>query len=147
MEILRLRAKNTFLDLNELEHYENLKEVHLRDFFDPMQAYLRFSSDHAVKKAPFPMLKRCTHLRRLTLATLKTLPFPSSEDLCDFIMELNQLTYLHIIYDHRWTCDHFKSLVDEVEAFVLPRRPNFKFYVSCCKKLNKRRVPDEFFPY
>jgi hypothetical protein len=37
-------------------------------------------------------------------------------------------------------CEHFKSFVDEVKAFVLPLRPNFKFYVSCCEMFDESRV-------
>jgi hypothetical protein len=122
-------------DLAELEHYENLKEAHLCWVKDPEE------------EAPL-ILKRCTNLRRLTLAKWKKLSSPSSEELCDFIMELKHLTFLHIIYGDIPRCDHFKSLVDQVEAIVLPYRPNFKFYVSCCSKFDKNGVPGrEFFIY
>ena len=116
----------TLRDLAELERYENLKEVHLR-----------WLDDHSVKRV-LPMLKRCTNLRRLTLAKRKKHLFPSTKELCDFIMELEQLTFLHIIYDYRWKCDHFKTLVYLVKSFFLPRRPNFKFYVSCCSDFSNR---------
>ena len=119
--------------LAELEHYTNLKEVHLR-----------WSVDTSVKEA-LSMLKRCTNLRRLTLAKWKETSFPSSEELCDFIMELKNLTFLHIIYRDISNCKHFKSLVDEVKAFVLLRRPNFKFYVSCCSKFEKLHVSSREF--
>ena len=123
-------------DLAELEHYENLKEAHLR-----------LLDDHSVKDA-LPLLQRCTNLRRLTLAKLEETSFPSSEELCDFIMELKHLTFLHIIYRDISNCKHFKSLLDEVKAFVLPGRPNFKFYVSCCSRFAKNRVSGrEFFSY
>ena len=123
-------------DLAELEHYENLKEAHLQWVKDP-------------EKQTLPLLQRCTNLRRLTLAKWEETSFPSSEELCDFIMELKHLTFLHINYQiqNESYCDHFKSLVDEVKAFVLPRRPSFKFYVSCCKKFGESRVPIEFFCY
>ena len=115
--------------LAELEHYTNLKEVHLW-----------WSVDTSVKEA-LSMLKRCTNLRRLTLKKTRRLS-TSSEELCDFIMELKQLTFLHIIYDHRYDCYLVKSVVDRVEAFVLLRRPNFEFYLSCCSKCESR-VPRE----
>jgi len=121
-------------DLADLEHYTNLKEAHLRWFYDP-------------DKEALPLLKKCTNLRRLTLGKWKKLSLPTSEELCDFITELKDLTFLHIIYRDIFYCNHFKSLVDEVKAFVLPCRPNFKFYISCCYKFNEYRVPREFFYY
>jgi hypothetical protein len=124
-------------DLAELEHYKNLKEVHLRWIYDfPVEEALR-------------LLKRCTNLRRitLTLTRMKELHFPSFIELRDFIMQMKHLTYLHIIYDDIPNCGHFKSEVDEVTAFILPRRPNFKFYVSCCSKFDEFRVPRREFSY
>ncbi len=133
-EIHRLNYLNiTLQDLAELEHYTNLKEAHLR-----------WLVDSSVKEALL-MLKRYTNLRRLTLAIWKKLFFPSSEELCDFTMELKDLTFLHIIYGDILRCFHFKSVVDQVKSFVLPRRPNFEFYVSCCSKFPDSRVPTEFF--
>ena len=49
-------------------------------------------------------------------------------------MKMEHLTFLHIIYIICDPRDHFKSEVDEVNAFVSPRRPNLKFDVSCCQK-------------
>jgi preprotein translocase subunit Sec63 len=121
----------TLPDLAELEYYANLKEAHLHSLVDT-----------SVKEA-LPILKRCTHLRRLTLASLKRAPFPSSEELCDFIMELKDLTFLHIIYRDSFQCNHFKSEVDGVKDFVLPLRPNFKFYISCCDMFKKSRVSEK----
>ena len=121
-------------DSAELKHYENLKEAHLR--------WLDLSSVTEALK----WLKKCTNLRRLTLGSWKIFYFPSSEELCDFIMESKHLTFLHIIYRDISNCKHFKSLFDEVKAFVLPRRPDFKFYVSCCSHFAYYRVPGrEFF--
>jgi hypothetical protein len=122
----------TLQDLAELERHKNLKEVHL--------CWLNDSMEEA-----FKMLKGCTHLHRLTLKKWEKLHSLSPQDLRDFIMELKHLTFLHIIYFDDYNCDHFKSLVEEVKAFVLPRRPNFKFYVSCCSKFDEIRVPSEFF--
>ena len=137
MEILGVDSSVlTLRDLAELERYENLKEVHLR-----------WLDDHSVKRV-LPMLKRCTNLRRLTLMKWEKTSLPSSEELCDFIMELKHLTFLHIIYRDIFNCGHFKSLLDKVKAFVLPGRPNFKFYVSCCSRFAKNRVSGrEFFSY
>ena len=137
MEIIRASSfDRTLPDLAELEHSENLKEAHLR-----------WSNGHSMKDA-LPLLQRCTNLRRLTLAKWEETSFPSSEELCDFIMELKHLTFLHIIYRDISNCKHFKSLLDEVKAFVLPGRPNFKFYVSCCSRFAKNRVSGrEFFSY
>jgi hypothetical protein len=121
-------------DLADLEHYENLREAHLR-----------WLKDTSVTEA-LSMFKTCTHLRRITLEGETKLPFPSSEELCDFIMKLKHLTCLHIIfYRPQPKCHHFKALLDEVNAFVLPRRPNFKLYISCCSECHEYRVPNEFF--
>ena len=102
-------------DLAELEHYENLKEPHLC-----------WLGNSPVKDA-LPLFRRCTKLLRLTLAKWKETSLPSSEELSDFIMELKHLTFLHIIYRDIPKCDNFKSVVDEVKTFVLPRRPSLKF--------------------
>jgi hypothetical protein len=121
-------------DLAELEHYGNLKEVHLSWLDDPVAEAL-------------PMLKRCTHLRRLTLKSLYRRRFPSTEELCDFIMELKHLTFLHLTYDYYdyyRKCYHFKTVVDGVRDFVLFCRPNFKFYISCCYKFDESRVSENY---
>ncbi len=136
MEILRLSSSDITLPaLAELEHYENLKEAHLHWLYGP-----------SVKEA-LAMLQRSANLRRLTLAKGEEPSLPSSEELCDFIMKLKHLTFLHIPNGDIPNCGHFKSLVNEVKAFVLPLRPNFKFYVSCCSKFKESRVPRELFCY
>jgi hypothetical protein len=89
------------------------------------------------------MLKRCTNLRRLTNCKKTYFPFV----LCDFILELKDLKFVHITNFYISNCDYFESLVDQVKAFVLLRRPNFKFYVSCCFEFAESRVPSEFFYY
>jgi hypothetical protein len=120
-------------DLAELEYYENLKEAHLH-----------WSYDISVKEA-LPILKRCVNLRRSTLKKRKPdIGLPPSEEIYDFIMEMKHLTFLHIIFGYNPNCGHFESLVDQVKAFVLPRCPNFKFYVSCCSEFDESRVPGEF---
>jgi len=133
VEILRVTSSITLRDLAHLEHYGNLGEAHLRWFYDI-----------SVKEA-FSMLKRCTHLRRITLESGTKLPFPTAGELCEFMMEMKHLTFLHIIYRDNFQCNHFKSEVDQVKALVLPRRPNFEFYVSCCEKFCQSRIPREFF--
>ena len=123
MEILRVCAYMIRLrDLAELEHCGNIREVHLCWKFG-----------FSVKEA-LPILETCPNLRRLTMEKLVKLCFPPTEELCDFIMKMKHLTFLHIIYIDSDPCDHFKSEVDEVNAFVLPLRPNFKFDISCCEK-------------
>jgi hypothetical protein len=119
-------------DLAELEHYKNLKEVHLRCL-----------AGHGLKDVLLK-LRRCAHLRRFTLETRISLCypplFPTLEELCDFIMEVEHLTFLHFICRNTFDCKHFKSVVDAVKDFVLPLRPNFKFYFSCCEKFDEYRV-------
>ena len=117
----------TLPDLAELEHNENMNQFHLRWVDGPPLREI------------LPILKRCTNLRRITLDGGTRLPFPSSEELCDFIKNLKHLTCLHIIYGNS-TCNHFKSEVDQVKALVFPRRPNFTFYVSCCYEFRETRT-------
>ena len=85
MEVLRVSATITLRDLAELEHYKNLKEVHLSSLACPhVENFL-------------PMLKRCTNLRRLTLAHCKKTFSPVlARELCDFIMELKDLTFVQL---------------------------------------------------
>jgi hypothetical protein len=127
-----LNAYFTLQDLAEFEHYKNLKEAHLRCFLCPCV------------KDVLIMLERCTNLRRLTLETWINPFYPplfvTIGEFCDFIMELKHLTLLHIICRDNRKCDHFKSEVDGVNEFVLPRRPNFKFYISCCYMFDESRV-------
>ena len=121
----------------DLGHNENITEVHLRWLVGP-----------SVKKV-LQMLKRCTNLRRLSLETETFFPqidlslFPPLEELCDFIMELKHLTFLHFIYHYVHNCGHFKSEVDGVKDFVLPLRPNFKFYISCCEMFDESRASEK----
>jgi len=129
-------ASFTLEDLPALEHYKHLKEIHLRCFLCP-----------CLKDVLLMVLKTCTHLHRLTLETRISLfdppESPTLEEFCDFIMEMKHLTLLHIIGDYHgsyklirirkyedYICLHFKSEVDKVKEFVLPRRSNFKFYIS-----------------
>ena len=123
-------------DLADLEHYGNLKEAHLRWLDGP-----------SVKKA-LQILKRCTNLHRLTLGSTSAkwikLFLPPSTKLCEFIMKLKHLTFLHIIYHDVSDCVNVQSRVDEVKAFVLLGRPNFKFYVSYCSTFHESRVRSEF---
>jgi hypothetical protein len=121
VEILRVESFTiTLPDLAELEHYKNLKEAHLR-----------WSQGSSVRVV-LPMLKGCTNLRRLTLNRSTQFSFPSFKELCDFIMELKHLTFMHIIYFQNDRCNDLKAVCDQVNAFVLPCRPNFKFRLSCC---------------
>ncbi len=129
MEILRVYARKINLqDLTDLGNYEKINEVHLSWEHGP-----------SVRNA-LPMLKRYTNLRRLMLERWRKPCFPPLEELCQFIMELKHLTSLHIIYRDNFHCGHFKSEVDEVKKFVLPLRPNFKFYITCCRMFDKFRI-------
>jgi hypothetical protein len=121
VEILRVESFCiTLRDLAEFEHYNNLKEADLHWLHGP-----------SVKEA-LPILERCTNLRRLSLTRWTKLFFPPANEMCDFIMKLKHLTYLYIQYCDNRQCDHFKSVRDKVNEFVLHRRPNLKFYLSCC---------------
>ena len=121
VEILRVESFGiTLRDFAELEHYKNLKEADLHWLDGP-----------SVKVA-LTKLERCTNLRRLSLTRWKKQFFPPVNEICDFIMKLKHLTYLNIKYCDNRQCDHFKSVRDKVNEFVLHRRPNFKFCLSCC---------------
>jgi hypothetical protein len=129
VEVLRVDSwKISLQDLADLEHYKNITQVHLIWVQGP-----------SVTEA-LQMLKRCTNLSRLTLERWTQLFFPPSQELCGSIMEMKQLAYLHIIYRDNSYCDHFKSLVDKAKAFVLPSRPNFECYLSCCSKFDQFRI-------
>jgi len=111
-------------DLAELEHYTNLKVAHLLwlDGSIPKhQKYLERVGERIWMTGPF------TSARKTPVSL-------TPEDICDFIMKLKHLTCLHIKYCENAQCDHVKSLVEEVNSFVLPRRPNFKFEISRCEK-------------
>jgi hypothetical protein len=146
VETLRVDASFTLQDLPAMEHYENLKGIHLRCLVEP-----------CVKDVLLMVIERFTHLRRLTLETEKIFFDPPEsvtlEEFCDLITEMKQLTLLHIICDNHARyklirvrkyvdrkCLHFKYEVDKFKEFVLPRRPNFKFYISCCEMFDKSRV-------
>ena len=122
----------TLRDLAEFEHYKNLKEAHLHCFLCPCV------------KDVLLMLERCTNLRRLTLQTWINVFYPplfvTLGEFCDFIMKMKLLTFLHIICRDNSYCNHFQSEVDGVKDFVLPSRPNFKFYISCCYEFDEYRV-------
>ena len=116
-------------DLAELEHYTNLKVAHLLWLDGSMpkhQKYLERVGERIWMTGPF------TSARKTPVSL-------TPEDICDFIMKLKRLTYLHIVYD-RSQCNHFKCEVDRVKALLLPRRPNFKFYISCCSIFDEHRV-------
>ena len=110
-------------DLAELEHNKNLKEAHL----------LWLDGSIPKDQKYLPVCERIVKMRQLILAR-KTPISLTSKEICDFIMKLNHLTCLHIKYCDNLQCDHVKSLVDTVNSFVLPRRPNFKFEVSRCEQ-------------
>ena len=135
METLWLPAfKVSREDLSVFKRCDNITNVHLHYTHG-------LSVDHALSP-----LRSLPKLRRLTLVRWRKVFVPSIEVLCDFIMEKQHLTYLRIISIYDPKCDHFKSLLDEVNEIVLPCRPNFKFSVSCCSDYyDDPRVPREFF--
>ena len=75
-------------------------------------------------------LKKWQHLRRLTLRRWYERSVPPFV-LCDFIMGMEHLTYLHLVpIYNRCNCDQLETLHDQVDNLVLPHRPNFKFDIS-----------------
>jgi hypothetical protein len=70
-------------------------------------------------KQVLPVLAKWRQLRKLTLS-FDFRHFPPAEVFCDFIMRLKHLTYLRLRDSPK-----LKPLIDKINEFVLPRRPNF----------------------
>jgi hypothetical protein len=95
-------------DITELAA-ENMKEVKIG-----------WSKKPSIEQV-LPVLAKWRQLRKLTLC-LDFRHFPPVEVFCDFIMRLKHLTYLRL-YDS--SNPKLKPLIDKINEFVLPRRPNF----------------------
>ena len=105
-------------DFVELEPADNIKEMHVSWWEGP-----------SIEEV-LPILKRWRHLCRLSLRVpgWEELSDPPFDVLYDFIMGMRHLTHLHFIPSYnRPNCGQVNSLRDNVNVFVLPRRPNFKF--------------------
>jgi hypothetical protein len=104
-------------DLAELEPAENMTDVTLRWEFGP-------SIEDVL-----PIVKRWRHLDRLTLFdndVMTKISVPPLEVLGDFIMELKQLSHLHIApLNDGSNYEKLKILRDNVNELILPLRPNF----------------------
>jgi hypothetical protein len=75
-----------------------------------------------------PVLTRWRHLRQLTLKCGPSVPRLEVFEVCDFIMEMKQLTYLRFIRNvSNSYCGSLERLRREVSRFALTYRPNFKF--------------------
>jgi hypothetical protein len=79
------------------------------------------------------VLKRWRKLRRLKIANYRNSLnnfFPPLEVLSDFILGMKHLSHLHIAsyYDDG---GQLEIVRDKVNELILPRRPNFKFDISC----------------
>jgi len=68
-----------------------------------------------------PVLVKWRQLRKATLPSHGK-HYPSSEVLCNFIMRMKHLKYLDLSSDYN---PELKPLLDKINEFVLPRRPNF----------------------
>jgi hypothetical protein len=103
-------------DFLELESAENMTDISLN-----------WNNGASIEEV-LPILRRCRHVRRLTLSwwsDRSVLPF---EELCDFIMSMKHLTYLRLAPNYNsYNCFQLKTLRDKIKDLVLPRRPNFKF--------------------
>jgi hypothetical protein len=113
----------TLGDLAELEPAETMTDITLRWDIGP-----------SIEEA-LPIVKRWRHLRRLTFSF--SLPegilVPPLKVLSDFILEMKHLSHLHIA-PHRYPSTGYGQLEilrDKVNEFILPRRPNFTFDISC----------------
>jgi hypothetical protein len=75
-----------------------------------------------------PVVKRWRHLRQLTLKCGPSVPRLEVFEVCDFIMEMKQLTYLRFIPNvNNSYGGRLERLRREVSRFALTYRPNFKF--------------------
>ena len=112
----------TLGELAKLEPTENITDITLRWHEGPNL------------KEVLPVLKKWRHLCRLTIVdypeNISELTF---EELCDFIMAMQHLSWLHIVPQ---SSDHYKwklqleFLLDKVRELILPKRPNFQFDIS-----------------
>ena len=115
-------------DLTELELAENITDITLC-WFGELPCIKEF----------FPVLKGWRQLHRLTLRNHnyiinhRNLTCPPFQVLSDFIMGMKHLSYLHIVplFYGRSNDNQLKILRDKVNELILPRRPNFKFDISC----------------
>ena len=115
-------------DLTELELAENITDITLCWF-----------GELPCIKEVFPVLKGWRQLHRLTLRNHnyimnhRNLTCPPFQVLSDFIMGMKHLSYLHIVphFYGRSNDNQLKILRDKVNELILPRRPNFKFDISC----------------
>ena len=73
-----------------------------------------------------PVFKRWRHLRRLTLWSRNESSLPQVKVICDFIMKMKNLTYFQL----NLNCAQPESFREEVINVILPRRPNFQFYIN-----------------
>jgi hypothetical protein len=68
-----------------------------------------------------PVLRKWRQLKKVTLR-LHGRHYPSPEVLCDFIMGIKHLKYLNLRFGPN---PELKPLLDKINEFVLPRRPDF----------------------
>ena len=108
-------------DLAKLEPAENMTDV-----------TLCWMNDSSIEQV-LSVLKRWQHVNRLALVNnLKNgISVPPLEVLSDFIIGMKHLSHLRIVphYDDA-NYGHLEILSDQVNEFILPRRPNFKFDIS-----------------
>ena len=112
----------TLGELAKLEPTENITDITLRWHEGPNL------------KEVLPVLKKWRHLCRLTIVdypeNISELTF---EELCDFIMAMQHLSWLHIVpqsSDHYKWKSQLEFLLDKVRELILPKRPNFQFDIS-----------------
>ena len=73
-------------------------------------------------------LRRWRQLRKLTLDCSNRNPgFPPFEELSNFILGMKHLSHLQIVPHGFSSSANLETLRGQVNQFVLPRRPNFKF--------------------
>ena len=115
-------------DLAKLEPAENMTDV-----------TLCWMNDSSIEQV-LSVLKRWQRVNRLALVNnlrngIKNLKngisVPPLEVLSDFIIGMKHLSHLRIVphYDDA-NYGHLEILSDQVNEFILPRRPNFKFDIS-----------------
>jgi hypothetical protein len=116
MDVMLLKQS----DLAALEPAENTTDI-----------TLGWETDLSIEDHVLPIVKRWRHLKRLTFmeSVQINVSVRSLKVICDFIMGMKHLSYLHIAPDYDYD-GKLKVLRDKVNEFILPRRPNFKFDIT-----------------
>jgi hypothetical protein len=110
-----------------------LSDLNARDFadFEPSENIRKIDltlDEGSTIEQTLSVLKKWRKLSHLTLVSWFEPSVPRFDVLCDFIMGMKHLTYLHLTPNlGGQNCGQLKSLREKVTEFALANRPNFKF--------------------